>query len=215
LVYEDPEFNLHNKITLEDATTMFMTENQRFHDLCMAFCRYHKDERNMVLVDRIELGENLLRRATELGISAEFIYGKTSKKERKRIIELFSVGKLDVLIGGKIVNRGLDVKGGIDNLICATGGKLRSDFLQKIGRALRVNKRGYSNVYDFFFRCNHYLYTHSQARLETIVDAGYEAKVLFGYTDIDGEELIRRQWRKPARPKGGRGGKQEKTLFHK
>lgn len=199
IVYEDPMYDLHNKITLDEATNMFMVNNNRFHDIIFGICNVHKGERNMILTERIPLGENLLARAQELGLNARFIYGLTSKTERDKIINEFSKGQLDVLIGGKIINRGLDIKGGVDNLIIATGGKLRSDFLQKIGRALRVNNRGFSYVYDFLFRCNHYLYEHSKARLLTIIDAGYESKVLFGYTNLDGKELVRRNFKSPSR----------------
>lgn len=214
IVYEQDGFDLHNKIVLDEATNMFMVNNRRFHDIVFGICNVHKSERNMILTERIPLGENLLAHAQTLGLNARFIYGKTAKNERDRIIQMFADGELDVLIGGKIVNRGLDIKGGVDNLIIATGGKLRSDFLQKIGRALRVNNRGYSYVYDFLFRCNHYLYEHSKARLETIIDADYESKVLFGYANLDGKEFVRRNFRPPARPRCGRDGETQKTLFH-
>jgi len=214
LVYEDPIYELHNKIALDEATNMFLVDNERLHDMVFGIVKHHAGEKNMILVDRIPLGENLLARAQSIGLKAAFIYGKTAKQERNDIIDSFAAGELDVLIGGKIVNRGLDVKGGVDNLIMAAGGKLRSDFLQKIGRALRVNNRGYSYVYDVLFRCNHYLYEHAKARLQTIVDAEYDSAVNFGYTTIDGPSLISRNFRPPARPKTGRGGTQKETLFH-
>lgn len=201
IVYEDRAYDLHNKIALDEATNLFMVENESFHDLILGIVRYHHGEKNMVLVDRIPLGENLLTRANALGLKAAFIYGQTGKSEREKIIGEFAAGNLDVLIGGKIVNRGLDVKGGVDNLVMAAGGKLRSDFLQKVGRALRVNNRGYSYVYDVLFRCNHYLYEHAKARLQTIVDAEYDSAVNFGYATIDGPSLIKRNFRPPARPK--------------
>jgi superfamily II DNA or RNA helicase len=214
MVYEDPQFDLHNKIVLDEATNLFMVENQRFHDLILAIVQFHAGEKNMILVDRIPLGENLLESARARGMTAGFIYGKTPKRERTEFIDRFAAGDLDVLIGGKIVNRGLDVKGGVDNLIMAAGGKLRSDFLQKIGRALRVNNRGFSYVYDVLFRCNHYLYEHGKARLKTIVDAEYDSAVNFGHDTIDGPTLIKRNFRPPAKPKAGQRRIEEKTLFH-
>jgi len=213
MVYEDPQFDLHNKIALDEATNLFMVENQRFHDLILAIVQFHAGEKNMILVDRIPLGENLLESARARGMTAGFIYGKTPKRERTEFIDRFAAGDLDVLIGGKIVNRGLDVKGGVDNLIMAAGGKLRSDFLQKIGRALRVNNRGFSYVYDVLFRCNHYLYEHGKARLKTIVDAEYDSAVNFGHDTIDGPTLIKRNFRPPTKPKAGQRRIEEKTLF--
>lgn len=201
LVYEDSNHALHNRIALDIATDMFMTNNDRLHDMIMGIVKFHMGEKNMILVDRIPFGENLLAAAVARGYKAAFIYGQTPKKERNSIIDSFAAGELDVLIGGKIVNRGLDVKGGVDNLIMAAGGKLRSDFLQKVGRALRVNKRGFSYVYDILYRCNHYLYEHSKSRLVTIVDAEYESSVNWGYTMVDGATFVSSNFRKPGKPK--------------
>jgi superfamily II DNA or RNA helicase len=102
-----------------------------------------------------------------------------------------------VLIGGKIVNRGLDLSGGCESLILATGGQLWSDFNQKIGRAVRHNSNGKGRVYDFLFRTNKYLYKHSRARLQAVVEMGYKATVIYKGGKIDGRELIRRRFRLP------------------
>jgi len=124
------------------------------------------------------------------------------------MLRAFEKRKFNVLIGGKIINRGLDLDGGCENLIIATGGKLRSDFVQKVGRALRHNKRGKSIVYDFFFRCNKYLYGHSKARLKTMVDFGYKSTIVFKNGSIDGDKLIKSRFRIPKKY-----FQEDKTLF--
>ena len=130
-------------------------------------------------------------------IESHFIYGKTPKRRRDEVLRAFERREFNVLIGGKIINRGLDLDGGCENLIIATGGKLRSDFMQKVGRALRHNKYGKSKVYDFYFRCNKYLYEHSKARLRTMVDAEYKSTVVFKNGSVDGAKHIKSRVRIP------------------
>jgi len=212
LHYSDPEYHFRNKINIEDAINIFMIENPKYHAMMAAILKCHAGERNMILVDRIKLGHNLNEFMQKIGLKSAFICGETPKKEIEKILDDFQQEKLDVMIGGKVVNRGLDIKGGIDNLIMATTGKMKSDFTQKIGRAVRVNKRGFSYVYGILMRCNHYLFEHSKSSLETIVDLKYESEVNFGYTVITGEELIARRFLPPPNNKKNKSP-QQKKLF--
>lgn len=168
-----------------------MVENKKFHKLISDLCLKYKGDGTLVLVDAIELGHTLKEVLQQNGLTANFIYGKTSKNIRNETLRAFERREFDVLIGGKIINRGLDLKGGCENLIIATGGKLQSDFIQKVGRALRQNKRGSSRIFDFYFRCNRYLYNHSKARLKAIVGVGYKSLVVFPGGSVDGAELIK------------------------
>jgi len=187
------------------ATNEWMVQNPKFHsliaNLSKRLCK--NDDGTLILVDREELGVHLLKAIEALGMSVRFIYGKTPKKTRNETLRSFEKRELNVLIGGKIINRGLDLAGGCENLIIATGGKLQSDFIQKVGRALRHNKKGKSQVYDFFFRCNRYLYSHSKARLSVMLQAGYETQVYFPNGRIDGQELVRQRYRVDKRLLGG------------
>ena len=173
------------------AKKEYMVENKKFHKLISDLCLKYKGDGTLVLVDAIELGHTLKEVLQQNGLTANFIYGKTSKNIRNETLRAFERREFDVLIGGKIINRGLDLKGGCENLIIATGGKLQSDFIQKVGRALRQNKRGSSRIFDFYFRCNRYLYNHSKARLKAIVGVGYKSLVVFPGGSVDGAELIK------------------------
>lgn len=181
------------------AINDFMVENTEFHELVyrIAINKLPEGDGVLILVDREALGNNLLERFRKDGVAAEFIFGKTDKNTRKDAIRDFEDRKFQVLIGGKIINRGLDLRGGCERLIIATGGKLQSDFEQKIGRALRLNKRGKSVIYDFYFRNNKYLYNHSKARLKIIDHIGYPSMVVFPNGVIDGRELIRSRFKVP------------------
>jgi len=176
------------------ARSEYMTENEQYHKLISALCNKYQGDGTLILVDAIALGQHLEEVINASGLKAHFIYGKTSKRRRDELLRSFEARDYDVLIGGKIINRGLDLKGGCENLIVATGGKLQSDFIQKIGRALRHNKRGRSRVFDFYFRCNRYLYDHSKARLKAMVKAGYRTVVVFPGGSIDGAQLIKNRF---------------------
>lgn len=166
-------------------------------NLCVKYCT--DDDGALIIVDREALGLRLMDVLTTAGLKAEFIYGKTPKRQRDAALRAFERRELNVLIGGKIINRGLDLAGGCEMLIIASGGKLQSEFLQKLGRALRRNKRGKSRVIDFFFRCNKYLYQHSKARLGIVLEAGYPVKIVLPGGLLDGKELVRNRYRIPNR----------------
>ena len=172
-------------------------ENPLFHGLVkdVAALSIKGDTRygTVVLVESIPLG-NVLESIIP---DSKFIYGNTPMKERMAAIRAFEDRKLRVLIGGKIIRRGLDLKGGCESLIIATGGKLASDFDQKIGRAVRVNCRGFAKIYDFYFLGNFYLYTHSRLRLKTIVSMGYPAKVIFRNGVVEADKFIKSRFRRP------------------
>jgi superfamily II DNA or RNA helicase len=182
------------------AINDFMVENADFHSLIyrIATNKLPEGDGVLILVDREALGRSLLELFNSAGYPAHFIFGKTDKNTRREVIRDFEDRKFQILIGGKIINRGLDLKGGCERLIVATGGKLQSDFEQKIGRALRLNKRGKSVIYDFYFRNNKYLYNHSKARLKIIDHIGYPSTVIFPNGVLDGSELIRSRFKVPS-----------------
>lgn len=189
-----------NRAAYDIAYDEWLVQNDKFHKLIYTICDKYskeKDDGTLILVDRESLGINIENILTKNGINSYFIYGKTDKRRRNERLRGFENREFNVLIGGKIINRGLDLKGGCENLIVATGGKLRSDFIQKVGRAVRHNKRGKSRVFDFFFRCNKYLYDHSRSRLKAMIAEGYKTTVHFPGGSIDGEQLVKSRFRIP------------------
>lgn len=186
--------DIHEASAYDIAYTDHITESVRFHAIVAKLCKRCKrdpQDGTLILVDREKLGFKLEEAVNLTGLRAKFIFGKTPQRKRDEALRAFERRELDVLIGGKIINRGLDLKGGCESLIIACGGKLKSDFEQKIGRAVRRNSRGGSKVYDFFFRCNRYLYDHSKARLKVMIGIGYPTNIVFPGGSIDGAELVK------------------------
>lgn len=187
----DVKDGIHDQTAYDIAYDEFLVDNQEFHKLIANLCKKYKGDGTLALVDRERLGHNLLASISNVGLTSEFIYGKTPKRQRNERLRGFEKREFDVLIGGKIINRGLDLDGGCENLIVATGGKLKSDFIQKVGRAVRHNSRGRSRVFDFFFRCNKYLYDHSRSRLKAMIAAGYKTTIIFPGGSVDGAQLVK------------------------
>lgn len=193
-----------------------VVKNPRFHKLIATICgNYLKDgDGSLILVDREHLGQKLVETFADRQIESHFIYGKTRKRRRDELLESFENRDFNVLIGGKIVNRGLDLDGGCENLIITNSSKLESEFLQKVGRALRHNKKGRSRIIDFYHRTNKYLYKHSKERLKIMVAAGYRTLVIFPGGVIDGSKLIESRFRVPKKLKTKPKSKEEqKELF--
>ncbi len=190
------ETMIRDKSAYDIAMKEQMIENTSFHTLVSKIAiRTTEDPTcgTLILVESQPLGYAL----ESMIEGSKFICGDHRMKERKKAIAAFESRETQVLIGGKIIKRGLDLQGGCESLIIATGGKLASDFGQKIGRAVRVNERGFAQIYDFFFLGNHYLYGHSRKRLKAIVEMGYPAKVVFKHGVVEAGKFIRSRFRRP------------------
>jgi superfamily II DNA or RNA helicase len=173
----------------------WIINNKKFHHLIYKLCAKFNTVGKLILVDRKNLGYSLRDTIQEHGIEAHFIHGDTPTKERDATLKRFERREFSVLIGGKIINRGLDLAGGCEVLILAGSNKDRSDLLQRVGRAFRRNELGSSKIYDFFFRCNRYLYDHSKQKLKIMVNNKFDTKVIFPGGVIDGSEFISKRFR--------------------
>lgn len=195
-MYEDG--NKHDATMYDMAVDEYMVSSEIFHkaiaDLCVKV-RDDESDGTLILVDRDPLGHAL----NDLIPKSAFLHGKTPKRRRPEMLKSFEERTINVLIGGKNVRRGLDLDGGCENLIIATGGKLGSEFKQQIGRSVRHNKKGFARVWDILFLCNKYLYEHSRCRLKTVVEMGYPSQVIFKDGAVDGDKFVRSRFRKPKR----------------
>lgn len=169
--------------------------SENLHNIIASICAKFPDDGTLILVERDDLGHAL----NDLIPNSQFYHGKTPKNQRREILKAFEDREKNVLIGGKNVRRGLDLKGGCENLIIATGGKLVSEFDQRLGRARRLNSRGEARVFDLYFLNNKYLYAHSRRRLRAVVEMGYDAYVVYRDGILDGEALIRSRFHRPKR----------------
>lgn len=196
LGFGDPKY-IKDKSAFDIAEKEWLTDNREYHNIINKLCELEirKDDKVgiLVLVEKKDLGYTL----ESIIPNSRFICGDHSMKQRHAAIKAFEEREINVLIGGKIVERGLDLDGGCEVLIIATGGRSAAKFNQKVGRAVRRNRKGKSKVYDFFFLCNHYLYAHSRNRLKEIVSMGYPSKVVFKEGTVEANKFIRSRFRRP------------------
>lgn len=184
--------------TFDIAMKEEMIENVAFQDLVAKIPSSFPNDGTLILVDTSPIEP--LGVALEQKIpNSKFIFGTTPQKQRDKYIELFERRELTCLIGSKILRRGLDLQGGVENLIIIGSGKSWSDFDQKVGRAVRVNARGWSRVFSFFFLTNKYLYKHSKESLKALISMGYEPKLVLDGITIDGKKFIKSNFYLPKR----------------
>lgn len=201
----DPKEGSAYDIAVQD----YLIHNQEVHRTFAAICETYPNEGTLILVDRDDLGHIL----EETIPGSVFIHGKTTKRRRNEVLGAFEERDLKVVIGGKIVRRGLDLRGGCENLVIATGGKMWKTFLQQVGRAVRINSLGFGRVWDLYFLCNRYLYSHSRSRLKAAVDQGFRTRVIFrDGQQIDGESFIASRFRRPRRR--ANASPNQGALFH-
>ncbi len=167
--------------------------NEEFHRLIERICHKYRDEGTLILVQRDDLGKALAERIPD----SAFVHGTTPQSKREQYLRAFEKREIKVLIGGKNVRRGLDLRGGCETQIIATGGKSTSDLEQQLGRSRRLNERGRSRVFDFFFYTNKYLYSHSRKRLKAVDAMGFRTFVVFPQGVIDGKAFVKSRFRTP------------------
>lgn len=185
-----------DKTTFDIAEREQMIDNPLFHLKIKKIVDAFPNDGTLILVDTGNV-EDLGNALEAIIPGSVFIYGKTSKSKRNNALRAFERREIKCLIGGKILKRGLDLKGGVNNLILCGGGQLWSNLEQSVGRSLRVNEKGFARVFGFLFLNNHYLYKHGREQLKAIVEMGYESRVIFKDQKVDGASLVRARFRKP------------------
>jgi superfamily II DNA or RNA helicase len=187
----------YNRVTYDVAEKQSIAENEQLHKIIANIVSRQVAANPkagiLIIIDKIEVGTNLQNAIS----GSVFLHGGTTKKQRPKIIKDFEERKINVLIGSKILRRGLDLSGGCEVLINATGGKRWSEFVQLVGRAVRLNAAGICHIYDFYFLTNHYLYEHSRKRIKHIVGLGYAARVVFPHCAIDAVKFEASKFRIP------------------
>lgn len=141
----------------------------------------------MILVQRKDHGRILNEMLSEKGVEASFIFGEHKADERKFVLNLLRVGKIDSLIGSTILDVGVDVPA-VGMIILAGGGKAEVALRQRIGRGLREKKYGPNQAFivDFSDRGNKHLEGHAFARRKIIEGTdGFAENVLGPDEDFD------------------------------
>lgn len=118
----------------------------------------------LIIVNQIEHGNDLLKRLTDLGVPAVFIYGQSEDEYRRKSIQAMRDNKVKVAIATSILDEGVDVKT-IKVLILAAAGKSYRTTIQRIGRSVRLGEFKDAHIFDFFDNQNYMLSRQSLERM--------------------------------------------------
>lgn len=143
-----------NGLPYQQQEQLSIVDNKLFHyqivNLVQEYCdRSGRTVPTVVFVKRLDHGYALKKAFEYMGFSVAFANGV--EKNTTSLVESFNSGKLDVLIGNKVLATGLNM-GRMELAILAAGGKSEIQVLQSLGRANR-KKEGFATipVVDFWF----------------------------------------------------------------
>jgi superfamily II DNA or RNA helicase len=157
-INNDPE--IYQKMDYRTAYKELIVMNDKRNQLIKRIVN-QENGRILVLIREIEHGRQL----QHLIPDSTFLYGEIDSLERYNEIQNFVNCKDKyVLIGSTIFDEGIDFENGIDAIIIASAGKGFRKVVQRLGRALRKNKKGFVSVYDFYDDGNEHLSKHSKSR---------------------------------------------------
>ena len=129
----------------------------------------------LIIVNQIEHGNDLLKRLTDLGVPAVFIYGQSEDEYRRKSIQAMRDNKVKVAIATSILDEGVDVKT-IKVLILAAAGKSYRTTIQRIGRSVRLGEFKDAHIFDFFDNQNYMLSRQSLERMNIYREQQLEIK---------------------------------------
>jgi len=168
------ECNFDNSLDYQEAYKTFISEDENRNNIIKNLVNL-KGKKILILVRHIKHGKIL----EEMIDDAVFIHGADNSEIRKHHIDDFNSTKTGkILIGSTIFDEGIDFSKGVDILVIAGSGKSYKKTIQRLGRALRLNKKGIVDVYDFNDKNNIHLRRHSALRKKYYKMEGHVVKQL-------------------------------------
>lgn len=147
-------------------------KNKRRHALIKQLLR--EDAVNAIIVNRIEHGEDL----EETIEGSVFVDGSVSPARRVQILEEFEQGKFHTLIVTKILDRGSNRLGKVENFIFASAEGSNRQTLQRVGRGLRrTDGKATLVLHDIIDSGYHYLENLARRRIELYGEEGFEVQI--------------------------------------
>jgi superfamily II DNA or RNA helicase len=149
--------------------------NKEAHKAIINVIKRHvaNKESVLVLVVRIEHGENILSECRNNGIEAVFAQGSTEGSVRKQIKDALNSKDIHCVIATTIFSEGVNIPE-LNVLINAAGGKSEIRTIQAIGRGLRLTETKKELIfYDIFNPSHPYLVSHFGERVCIYSDLGW------------------------------------------
>lgn len=156
-----------------DAVTNGIANNYHFHEIVTRLAQ-NQTGRTLILVDRIAHGDALHMMIP----NSLWVQGKDDSTSRKSVINKLSNHKGNVVAIATIGIFNTGISCFLHNLINAAGGQAEHLIIQRMGRGLRVaDDKTDLKYYDFIFKINSYLESHSKKRVKILRKEGHEVVV--------------------------------------
>lgn len=101
----------------------------------------HSANRTLIFTQTIESAGNIAETLQSFKINAQAIHSQIKMDERRRILQKFGEGDLQVVVAPQVLDEGVDVPEA-DLAIIVAASKTRRQMIQRMGRVLRLKKDG-------------------------------------------------------------------------
>jgi superfamily II DNA or RNA helicase len=159
-----------------------ITQNREREQILLERIRFNLKQNNYPILIVGRYHEHVERLydiiSEEFGGNYRISYIHHKIKDRKDILDLFKVGKIDILIASLIIKLGQNMPR-IKCMINVAGGTSHINALQLIGRAIRIHKTKKKVYYEDFFDTGFYLQRHSKRRIRWYKSEGFKVIELY------------------------------------
>lgn len=133
----------------------------------------YNDQALLIAVERVPMGEKILKMLRERNIPAAFLHGSVNATERDAIVRRLRGGSTRVLVATiSLIGEGFDMPG-LGSLMLASPVKFKGRVIQTIGRILRPKEGKVARVYDLRDDLVPILYRQGKNRDKTYREQGW------------------------------------------
>jgi ATP-dependent RNA helicase RhlE len=120
---------------------LYPVDSTRKYELFVHLLRTHNWYQVMVFSSTREEAENLLKALKFDKVDAAVIHSEKTQGSRRRALQDFKDGKLQVLVATEVAARGLDIQG-LDHVVNLDLPFYTEDYVHRVGRTGRAGKKG-------------------------------------------------------------------------
>jgi len=151
----------------QDVYQYGIVDRKAQHEVIARTSKEHteKGDSVLILVTRIDHGQNILEECEAQGVRTLFAQGSTESEVREEIKNALNEKKIHCVIATTIFSEGINIPE-LNVIVNAAGGKSEIKTMQSIGRGLRkTSLKGEIIVYDIFDPSHHFLISHFGERV--------------------------------------------------
>jgi ATP-dependent RNA helicase DeaD len=141
---QDPEYakvEEKNEVNPDITHYYFVCEKRDKFEMLRKLVHAAKPQRAIVFINKSDEIEITTAKLKYHKLNVESIHGANEKAERKKAMEGFRTGKVQLLVASDVAARGLDIKG-VTHIINLDIPEDPKDYLHRAGRTGRAGKRG-------------------------------------------------------------------------